>query len=158
MVLTPTPCADRHVGVAHHVFDQEIWHAVAKLRVARLHVIALELAHIPAAFDPVGTEAGIDRLPGHADVQARELAVGIEARRQLALRDRAVKIVRLVLLAAPDQLDWNTGEFLGDRHRLMHVVLRAAAPAKAATEVVAVDFAVRQRNAGGLRERRERRL
>ncbi len=107
---------------------------------------------------PVRAERGVDRLPRHADVQARELAVGIEAGRQLALRDRPVEVVRLVLLAAPDQLDRNAGEFLGDRHRLMHVVLRAAAPAEAAAEVVAVDLAFRERNAGGLRQRRERRL
>ena len=91
-------------------------------------------------------------------MQAGELAVGVEAGGKLALRDRPIEVVGLVLLAAPDQLDRDAGEFLGDRHRLMHVVLRAAAPAEAAAEVVAVDFALGERNARGLRQRRERRF
>ena len=40
----------------------------------------------------------------------------------------------------------------------MHVVLRAAAPAEAAAEVMPVHLALRERNAGGFRQRRERSL
>ena len=87
-----------------------------------------------------------------------ELAVGVEAGRHLALRDRAVEIVRLIFLAAPDHLDRRVGEFLRDLDRLMDVVLRAAAPAEAAAEIVAVDLAFVERNAGGLRQRRQRRF
>ena len=54
-------------------------------------------------------------------MQAGELAVGIEAGGEPALRDRAVEVVRLVLLAAPDQLDRDVREFLGDRHGLVDV-------------------------------------
>ena len=45
------PRADRHVGVAHRVLDQQVRHAVAELRVAGLGVVALELAHVLAADD-----------------------------------------------------------------------------------------------------------
>ena len=76
----------------------------------------------------------------------------------LHMRDRAVEIVRLVFLAAPDQLDRRAGEFLGDGDRLVHVVLRAAAPAEAAAEIVPVHLAFRERNAGGFRQRRQRRF
>ena len=61
---------------------------------------------------------------------------------ELALRDRPVEVVRLVLLAAPDQLDRDAGEFLGDGGGLPGVVLRAAAPAEAAAEVVPVHLAL----------------
>ena len=55
-------------------------------------------------------------------------------------------------------LTGRAGEFLGDGGRLPGEVLRAAAPAEAAAEVVAVHLALAERNAGHLRQRRERRL
>ena len=57
--------------------------------------------------------------------------------------------MRHVLFAAPDHLHRQAGKLPGDRHRLAHMVLRAAAPAEAAAGVVAVDLALRQRQAGG---------
>ena len=147
-----TPGADRHVRVAHHVFDEQVRHGVTELRVARLLIVSLQLTHVLAADDRRLVQGGVDRLPGHANVQAGELAVGIEAGRELALRDRAVEVVRLVLLAAPDQLDRDVREFLGDGHGLMDEVLRAAAPAEAAAEVEPVDIAFGERNAGGFRQ------
>ena len=136
------PRADRHVRVAHRVFDQQVRHRVAELRVARLFVPALQLAVVLAVLRCRRIEQGVDRLAGHAHVQADEVALRVEAGRQLALRDRPVEVVRLILLAAPDQLDRRAGELLGDRDRLAHVVLRAAAPAEAAAEVDAVHLAL----------------
>src|SRR4051812_47576693 len=98
------PGPDRHVRVAHHVFDQEVRHAVAELRVARLLVEALELALVLAAGDLPGAEPGVDRLAGDADVQADEVAGRVEPGGEPALRDRAVEVVGLVLLARPDEL------------------------------------------------------
>src|SRR5829696_7115613 len=46
-----------------------------------------------------------------------------------------------ILLAAPDQLHRRVGKALGDRDRLVDVVLRAAAAAECAAEVVLVDLA-----------------
>ena len=80
-------------------------------------------------------------------MQAREIARGVEPGRQFALRDRPVEIVRLVLLAAPDHLDRRVRECLGDLDRLVDIVLRAAAPAEAAAEIVPVHFAFIERNA-----------
>src|ERR1035437_7942837 len=117
-----------------------------------LLVIALQLAGVLAVNNAARIEHGVDRLARDAHVQAHEFAVGVEAGGQLALRDRPVEVARLVLLAAPDQLDRDVGEFLGDLYRLMDIVLRAAAPAEAAAEVVPIDFTFRERNAGGLRQ------
>ncbi len=78
-------------------------------------------------------------------MQADEVAVVVEAGRELALRDRPVEVVRHVLLAAPDHLDRNVGEVLGDGDGLMDVVLRAAAPAEAAADVGPIDLALVER-------------
>ena len=80
-------------------------------------------------------------------MQADQIAVIVEARRQLALRDRAVEIVRLIFLAGPDHLDRRIRERFRDLGRLVDIVLRAAAPAEAAAEVKAMDFALAERNA-----------
>jgi hypothetical protein len=96
---------------------------------------------------------GVDRLPGDAHVQADQLARGVDARDQPALRDRPVEVVRLVLLAAPDQLHRHAGKLLGDRDGLARVVLAAAAAAEAAAEVVPVHLALGERQSGHLRQR-----
>ena len=136
------PRPDRHMGVAHRVLDQQVREGVAELRVAGLFAKALELTPVLAADDGGWIVQGVDRLARHANVQSDQVAVGVEASGQPALRDRAVEVVRLILLAAPDQLDRNAGKLLGDDDRLAHVVLRAAAPAEAAAEVIAVDLAL----------------
>ena len=118
--IDAAPRADRHVGVAHGVFDQQVGHAVAELGVARLRPQPLQLAHVPAAGNRRLVQGGVDRLSGHAHVQPAELAVGVETGGQRALRDRAVEVVRLVFFATPDQFDRNVRELLGDRHRLVH--------------------------------------
>src|SRR5439155_24307198 len=91
-------------------------------------------------------------------MQADQFAFLVEASGELAHRDRAIEVVRLIFLAAPDQLDWSVGEFLRDRDRLMHVVLRATAPAEAAAELVAVHLALGERDARGSRQGGERSL
>ncbi len=48
------PRTDRHVRVAHRVFDQQVRHGVAELRVAGLFAVALQLAHVLAADDAAG--------------------------------------------------------------------------------------------------------
>src|SRR5207247_10801807 len=101
----------------------------------------LQLPRVLAVLDSLRGQESIDRLPGHADVQSDELAALIDAGRQLALRDRPVEVVRLVLLAGPDQLHRDTWELLGDGDRLARVILRAAAPAEAAAEVELVALA-----------------
>ena len=60
--------------------------------------------------------------------------------------------MRLVLLAAPDQLDRDSGKLLRNRYRFVDEVLRAAAPTKASAEVGPVDLALGERHPGGLRE------
>jgi hypothetical protein len=64
--------------------------------------------------------------------------------------------VRLVFLATPDQLDRDPRELLRDRHRLVDVILRAAAPAETAAEVHLVDLALGERHARGFRQGGER--
>ena len=73
------------------------------------------------------------------------------------LRNGPEEIVRHVLFAAPDHLDRDAGELLGDERGLPHVVLRAAPP-EAAAQHVLVDLAFFERQTGGLGERRERRF
>ena len=153
-----TPGADRHMRVAHRIFDEQVRHGVAELRVARLLRQTLQLPHVLAVLDSLRVQESIDRLPGHADVQSNELAALIDAGRQLALRDRPVEVVRLVLLAGPDQLHRDTGELLGDGDRLARVILRAAAPAEAAAEVELVDLASVERQSRLLGRGGERRF
>src|SRR5216117_3594048 len=142
------PRSDRDVGVAHRVLDLQVGHGVAELRVAGLFPKALELAHILAFLDCARIQPGVDRLPGNADVHAEELAALVQTRGELALRNRPVEVVRLILLAAPDQLDGYAGELLRDGDRLARVVLRAAAPAESASENVLVHLALRERQSG----------
>src|SRR5712691_878832 len=92
-------------------------------------------------------------------MQPDQVALLVETGGHPALRDRAEEVVRLILFAAPDQLDRDAGrQLLGDLDRLADVVLGAAAPAEAAAEVDAVDLALGKRHAGGLRQRRDRSL
>src|SRR5690349_24246954 len=49
-----------------------------------------------------------------ADVHADQLAALVQAGAHLALRDRPVEVVRLVLLAAPDELHRRAGKLLGE--------------------------------------------
>ena len=149
------PRADRNMRVAHHVLDQQVRHRVAELRVARLRPPALHLAAVLAVDDAGRVRPRIDRLAGRLHMQADQFAFLVEAGRHLADRDRAVEIVRLIFLAAPDQLDWRAGEFLRDGHGLTQVVLPARAAAETAAEVVAMDVALRERCAGFLGERRQ---
>src|SRR5881396_1138419 len=150
------PRSDRHVGVAHRVLDLQVGHGVAELRVAGLFPKALELANILAFLDRARIQPGVDRLPGNADVHTEELAALVQPRGELALRDRPVEVVRLILLAAPDQFDGYAGELLRDGDRLARVVLRAAAPAESASEVELVYFARGERQSRFLAGRGER--
>src|SRR5262249_33406695 len=136
------PGTDRHMRVAHDVFDEQVRHGVAELRVAGLLPKPLQLAPVLAVDDARRIQAGVDRLAGHADVERDQVAGGVTAGGEPALRDRPEEIVRLVLLAAPDQLDRDSGKLLRDRHRLVHVILRAAAPAETAAKVHLVDLAL----------------
>ncbi len=119
--VDPAPRADRHVRVAHRVFDQQVRHRVAELRVAWLLVVALKLAHVPPADDVGRAQRRVDRLTRHAHVQPDQISVGVEAGGALAHRDRPVEVVRLIFLATPDQLDRRPRELLWrsrppDRH------------------------------------------
>ena len=89
-------------------------------------------------------------------MQADQVVLLVEPGRELAHRDRPEEVVGLVLLARPDRLHRNAREFLGHRHRLADVVLGAAAPAEAAAEIVAIDLALRERQARFRRQCRER--
>ena len=91
-------------------------------------------------------------------MQRGDVALRVEAGRQLALRDRVVAAVQHVLFARPDQLDRRAGHLLRDRHRLAHPVVHCAAPAEAAAQQQLVDLALRERQAGGFGGRGERRL
>ena len=81
-------------------------------------------------------------------MQADQIAVIVEARptsciARSAGRSRAPDLPRGVQIS----LIGVSGKDLGDLDRLVHVVLRAAAPAEAAAEVEAMDFALVERNA-----------
>ena len=141
------PGADWHVAVAHRVLEQKVGHGVAKLRVVRFGPKALQLPAVVAITRGSRVDARVDGLARDADVQAGQLVVRVKPGAQFALRDWAVEVMRHVLLAAPDHLDWRAGKLLGNRHRLARVVLIAAAPAKAAAEVMFVNLALRQRQA-----------
>ena len=66
----------------------------------------------------------------------------IEARGQLALRDRVVAAVRHVFFARPDELDRRARHLLGDRDDLAHPVVHGAAAAEAAAQQQLVDVAL----------------
>src|SRR5262249_47511620 len=89
-------------------------------------------------------------------MQADELAALVQACAHLALGDRTVEIVRLVLFPAPDELDGGPGELLRDRNGLARIVLSTAAPAEAAAQVELVHLAVGERHARLLARGRER--
>jgi hypothetical protein len=128
------PRPDRHVRVAHRIFDPQMRERVAELRIAGFLPPALELALVLAFLRGGGVHVRVDRLPGKAHVQSGDLAVGVEPGGELALRDRPIEVVRHVLFAAPDHLHRDAGKLLGDRHRLSHVVLRPAATSEPAAE------------------------
>lgn len=67
--------------VAHRILDQQVGHAVAKLRVARRSGVALQLTEVLAIDNAFRIEHGIDRLTGDSNVQADEVALGVEAGR-----------------------------------------------------------------------------
>jgi hypothetical protein len=87
---------------------------------------------------------------------AGHVALRIQARRHLALRDRVVQAVQHVLLARPEQLDRRARHLLGNQHRLAHPVVHRAAAAETAAEVHLVDLAFRGRQARGLGRRGQR--
>ena len=68
------PGADRHVRVAHHVFDEQVRHGVAELRIAGLFPQPLQLTPILAVDDARRVQGGVDRLAGDARVQPDEVA------------------------------------------------------------------------------------
>ena len=82
-------------------------------------------------------------------MHARNVALLVQPRRQLALGDGMIGAVRHVLFARPDQLDRRAGELLGDHHRLADIIVEGAAPAEAAAEMQLVDVALLLRQAGG---------
>ena len=67
--------------VAHRIFDQQVRHRVTKLRIAGRGVIALQLPCVLAVDNAFRIEHGIDRLTGDSNVQADEVALGVEAGR-----------------------------------------------------------------------------
>ena len=144
------PGADRHMRVAHGVFDEQVRHSVAELRVAGRRGIALQLPIVLAVGHRSRIDERVDRLPRDAQVQGDEIVGGVQPSRQPALRDRPVEVVHHVFFPRPDHLDRHAGDLLGDQHRLAHVVLRAAAPAEAAAGIGLVDLALGERQAGRL--------
>src|ERR1043166_2788059 len=78
--VDPAPGADRNMRVAHYVFDQQVRHRVAELRVARLLPPALQLAAVLAVPDAGRIEPGVDRLAGRPHMEADQLAFFVQAR------------------------------------------------------------------------------
>ena len=146
------PEARRDVRIAHGVVDQQVRDVVAERALRAAGVEALEHDRVLAVLQVLRMSEGEDRLAGDAHVQPGQVAVGIERAGHLALRDRMVAAVRHVLFARPDQLDRRAGHLLGDRDRLLHVVV-GGAPAESAAEQHLVHVAFGDRQAGGLRER-----
>ena len=146
------PRPDRHVRVAHRVLDaagSAPCSRAARRRASRSSPAAGGRPCRPATAAWF-RNALID-WPDTRTCKRDEVARSRRGpARQPALRDRAVEVVRHVLLAAPDHLDRHAGELLRDRDRLAHVVLRAAAAAEAAAERVLVDLALLERQAGFL--------
>ena len=143
------PRSDRHVGVAHRVFDQQARERVAQLRVARLFVVSLQLPVI---------------LPSFATGRFRNALISAQARtcmpvacprrrfpRPASTRDRTI-VVRHVLFAAPDHLDRDAGVLA--IATAAHVTCAARRPNHREARA---DLALFERQAG-LGKRRERRL
>jgi hypothetical protein len=76
-------------------------------------------------------------------VQADQVAVGVEAGRHLALRDRMIGAVRHVLFARPQQLDRRARHLLGDQHGLAHIVVARPRRPKPPPRNRLVDVALR---------------
>ena len=144
------PGAHGDVGVAHDVLGQEVGHGVAKLSITGFFPEALHLALVLAVFDAQRVEQGVDGLARHANVQADQIALRIQPGAHLGLRDGAVEVMGLVFFAGPQQFDGRAHELLGNRRGLVHIVLRAAASAKTAAQVLFVNLALRQGDACGL--------
>ena len=105
-----------------------------------------------------GKIAGHDRLARDPHVQRGHVALRIEARGQLALRDRVIAAVQHVFLARPDELDRRAWHLLRDGDRLAHPVVHGAAAAEPAAQEQLVDVAFRERQIGGLGSGGERGL
>ncbi len=140
------PEAGRHMRVAHGVVDQQVGEAVADRSLGPGRAEALVNQHVLAVLHGLRRDRGQDGLARDAHVQARDVAVGIHAGRELALRDRVEEAVLHVFLARPDQLDGRARHRLGDLHGLGDEVA-AAAPAETAAQVLLVDLALCWRQA-----------
>ena len=75
------PGPDRHMGVAHDIFDQQVRHGVAELRIVGLLPKALQLTPVLAVDDARRIQSRVDRLAAYAHVQADEVAVRVESGR-----------------------------------------------------------------------------
>ena len=147
VVVDAAPEARRDMRVAHRVVDQQVRDGVAELAFRSLRIEALELHGIAAVLQRVRVDAGQDRLAGDAHVQRDEVAVGVEAAHQPALRGRMIDAVRHVLFARPDRLDRHARHLLGDQHRVAHEIMAGRAPAESAAEVMAIDLVLVGRKA-----------
>ena len=140
------------------MIDEDVGDRVTNRPFRAAGVEALEGRGIAALVERLGTDGGENRLAGNAHVQSGQIAVLVERAGHLALGDRVIAPVQLILFARPDQLDLLAGHFLGDQHRLAHIVLAGGATAKAAAQIHAIDLALVERQTGGLRGRGERGL
>ena len=91
---------------------------------------------------------GIDRLPRYAYQQGSQISAVIESRLHARLRDRPIKVLRLIFFAAPDELDGHPGKLFRDDRCLADLVLRAATATEAAAQHLRIRFALIERQTG----------
>ena len=128
------PEARRDVRIAHGMLDQQVRHGVADRKIPA-GIEALERGGILAVLQRRRPDRVQDGLARQAEMQRRQIVVGIERAGQFALGDRMIGAVLHVVFARPQQFDRRARHLLGDRHRLPDIVGHAA-PAEAAAEHV----------------------
>src|SRR5215475_4022922 len=136
------PEAHGHMRVAYGVLNQKIRNGVTKVPLRAARIDTLKRCRVSAIFvEPIGR--GTRQNRGRRDVhpQSDEFTFLVETSRELAQSDRPISALAHILLAAPDQLDRNTRDLLGDQHGLGGVVLTST-PAEASTKVKFVKLAL----------------
>src|ERR1700730_1268677 len=73
--IDAAPRSDRHMRVAHGVFDEQVRNGVAELRISGRLVISLQLTQVLVADNASRVQGCVDRLPGDPNVQTSEIPI-----------------------------------------------------------------------------------
>ena len=74
------PRTHRHMRIAHGIFNSQIGHGIAKLRIAGFLIPTLQLPLVLAIGHETGTDERIDRLPGQTHLQGKQLTARAQPR------------------------------------------------------------------------------